>query len=552
MRPGDRDAELFYRDLFVYDPHRQAELFYRSLVGFPRASARPSTGAEHQEQAPAPVFTHFALLDHFLGVTHGSTDDDRLAAEGVVLDPSKINLPHDADPIVQLAVDAALAGPGVSAEIKALRFAIAKLEWRDGTAKVTYGGNRLISPRADEAAVNTGASALTGRRDVETWEAVSVGKLAFMYAAFQLRFDVMAMAARNAREARAGRAKLWTTPAELLAGVTAIWASRQARSGPRRVIRAANPRLELHGRVVLRDGTPIGLKLTPGSARTTSGAPQLDQIFDFMRQASTGKWFVMFKGEQMFGVWTADGMRALQARLHKYGDDDRFALELTTTELASLSFFDLLFMMVNWSHNHASSIILERIGFMYVNSLLWQSGLFDPAGPGGFFMARNYGPGRHTEHWDVNGNRRPGLLVPGQPRFTPDKGGPAQISAGLSAAIGVKFMALLYRGWLTSAMSSWYMRTLLDRIGQPPRVVGAGHSDRSPLADAFGAPSSTVFEHVYSKIGIGSRRTDDKKNISDCALLYRKDPKTIFAVCCLDSHGSPPLASLVKRVMDLL
>jgi hypothetical protein len=368
MRPSGRQAELFYEELVSHSQHREAELFYRSLIGTPRITGRRSASAEHaDEQTPAPVFTHFALLEHVLGVTHGDPDDQKLAAECVVLDPAKINLPHERNPRVQDVVNSVLNDPAADAGIKALRFAIAKLEWRDGTAKVIYGGNGFTTPRADEAAVNTGASALSWRRDVETWESASVGKLAIMYAAFQLRFDIMAMAARNARQAKAGRAKLWTTPAELQAGVTAIWASRQARTGPTRVIRAVNPRLELQGHVVLRNGTPIGLGLIPGSARTTSGAPRLDQIFDFMRH-SNGTWWVQFKGEQWFGVWTAAGMAALEARLHHYGNN--WWKALTLRERASLSFFDLLWMMVNWSHNHAASLILEDIGFLYVNSLL--------------------------------------------------------------------------------------------------------------------------------------------------------------------------------------
>lgn len=120
--------------------------------------------------------------------------------------------------------------------------------------------------------------------------------------------------------------------------------------------------------------------------------------------------------------------------------------------------------------------------------------------------------------------------------------------------MGVKFMALLYRGWLTSAMSSWYMRILLDKIGEPPLLAGPGRSDRSPLARAFTADDdySPAFDHAYSKIGIGNHRKDDRRNISDCALLHRKHPKAIFAVCCLDSHGDEPLRWLVKNVMDRL
>ena len=251
-------------------------------------------------------------------------------------------------------------------------------------------------------------------------------------------------------------------------------------------------------------------------------------------RASNGTWWVQFKGEQWFDVWTAAGMAALEARLDHYGNN--WWQALTAAERASLSFFDLLWMMVNWSHNHAASIILERIGFLYVNSLLWQSGLFDPAGHGGLFLARNYGPVGHWEWWDVNGDGRRGLLVPGQPRFTPDKTGPDRLAAGLSAAMGVKFMALLYRGWLTSAMSSWYMRILLDKIGEPPRLAGPA----APIAVRWPArspPTTTT-----------PRRSTTRTRKSASAITARMtgatSPIALSSTASIRRRSSPSAASI--------
>jgi hypothetical protein len=570
MRGADREAEAFYRQLMRGGPRArradiESELFFRDLVGGApvRSPRRAPAGGGEAEQAPAPAFPHFGLLEHFWGGDPKSFDEEKQARWGVVLDPSKLDPRFDdTDHSVQAAVDAVLAEPGTGAEIKALRFSIAKIDWHPGGgfAKVAYGGNTLPIPREDEKAVNTGPSALTEPRHTETWEPASLGKFAIMYAAFQLRFDIMAMIERNRREATARKERPWATPAEVQAGVTAAWANRLVRpGGPRVVVRPGHPKLELEGSVVLREGRPISLTLLPGrlrSTRTVSGPPQIDQIFDFVPKPD-GTWWVHFKGEYdhdpagaVRNVWDAAGFDRLRNRLHHH--KSTFWAELTPAELAHLSFFDLLWLMIYWSHDHAGSIVLERLGFLYVNSLMWQSGLFDPAGAGGLFLARNYGPDGHWEFWDIKGDGTRGLLVPSQPRFTPDRGGADRISGGISASVGTRFMVLLYRGLLTTGMSSVRMLMLLDRMH--------GSADRSPLAEAFTVGSANLsdyapkFEHVYSKIALGGKRTDGKTNSGDAALLYLKHPTAprTLAATCLDSHDFGPMQQLMKKVADRL
>jgi hypothetical protein len=568
MTRGQGESEAFYRQLMrgglrARGVETEAELFFRDLMGgAPRAGRRAPAGAGQAEQAPSAAFPHFGLLEHFWGGDPRWLDEDLQARRGVVLDPAKLDPRFEAaDHSVQDAVDAVLADPDTSAGIKALRFSIARIDGYPGGgfARVAYGGNPLTAPRADEAAENKDASALHEPRHLETWEAVSLGKLAIMYAAFQLRFDIMAMVERNRREAAARKATAWATPADVQAGVTAAWADRLVRPGGARVtVRAAGPKLELDGHVVLRESKPMPLTLLPGrltTRRTVSGPPQIDRIFDFTRKPD-GTWWLTFKGDldrdaggALRSVWNSDGFDRLRQRLQPHGD--KFWEELTPAQLAGMSFFDLLWLMIYWSHDHAASIVLERLGFLYVNSLMWQSGLFNPAGAGGLFLARNYGPDGHWEFWDVRGDGQPGLLVPSQPRFTPDRTGPSRISAGISACVGTRFMVLLYRGLLTTGMSCAKMMMLLDRMH--------AEADRSPLAESFTDPAHAwnyvpKFRYVYSKISLGSRRKDGKKNTGDAALMCLKHPtapKTLAATC-LDSHGRGPLRELMKKVADRL
>src|SRR5262249_1702676 len=102
------------------------------------------------------------------------------------------------------------------------------------------------------------------------------------------------------------------------------------------------------------------------------------------------------------------------------------------------NFFQLLWIAIIASHDHASSLLFDKLGYLYVNSLLWQSGLFDAARGGGMWIARNYG-GVQFEFWDMSGSRKPGLLVPTS-RKTPDG---QSITASLSAASGTAYMVLL-------------------------------------------------------------------------------------------------------------
>ena len=105
----------------------------------------------------------------------------------------------------------------------------------------------------------------------------------------------------------------------------------------------------------------------------------------------------------------------------------------------------------------------------------------------------------------MGGNKRPGLLVP-VTRKTPDGD---VIQASLSAASGTAYMVLLEQNRLVNAPACLRMKVLLDRLTELPRDPHGYPADRSPLAESIptsGANLSTVFKHLYSKIGLGGQR----------------------------------------------
>lgn len=440
-------------------------------------------------------------------------------------------------------------------EFKTVRYAAAQIG--PGSA-VRYGGNHRTDTRPEERLKTD------ERRDLESWEAVSCGKLALLYAAYQLRYDVRVMAARNRRESvKKTGPKRWEKDKELFAGIIAEWSQRQAldKKAERTPVRPRNPRIDLQGTAVLRDGNAIPLVIQRGRSRINAGPPKLEEIFDASYDPDDG-WTIRFLGEPKENghdakhrpFWTAEELKKYE---HKLRDDEKKWDKPLHDER---TFFQLLWLTIVSSHDHGASLVLDKLGYLYVNSLLWQSGLFDAARGGGLWLARNYGGGDTTddspsefkpnepEFWDMSGRKTPGLLVP-VTRRTPDG---AVIQASLSAASGTAFMVLLHQDRLVNAPACLRMKVLLDRLTELPRDPHGFPPDRSPLAEsvpAQGADRSTVFKHLYSKIGIGSKRPNGEKNMSDCALIVTNNG-AVYAATCLDSWGSDDINKLGKAIFD--
>jgi hypothetical protein len=533
-------------------------------------TAKKKTAAAGTTKLKTQPFKVFTLLEHYWA---DPTHDDEAwnFQQAVPLEPAKMNpgfwdgagVKTDIDfrdKLKEIAEAKFSQDPPVV--LKALRYAVAKIG--PGSA-VRYAGNHEKEGRPQEKDNSN------ERRDLESWEAVSCGKIALLYAAYQLRFDVLVMAARNRRESvKKSGPKRWETPDELFEGVVAEWSQRQVldKKAQRVVVRERDPRIELQGPTVFRDGNTVPLVLRRGKRgekRIDAGPPKLKEIFKATYDPDDG-WTIRFRGEPKEEGHDAARRRFWKdADLKDYednlrSDEDRWDKPLDGDADEERKFFQLLWITIIASHDHGASLVLDKLGYLYVNSLLWQSGLFDAARGGGMWIARNYGGGdtshespsafqpNEFEFWDMSGRKTPGLLVPVSHK-TPDGD---FISASLSAASGTAWMVLLEQNRLVNGPACLRMKALLDRVRSKPRDYSHGYRDDAPFADGVLAkPYGPKFKHVYSKIGLGGPRPGPSgtKNNSDCALLVTQNG-AIYAATCLDSWGEEPLNKLSKAIFD--
>jgi hypothetical protein len=231
------------------------------------------------------------------------------------------------------------------------------------------------------------------------------------------------------------------------------------------------------------------------------------------------------------------------------------------------TFFDLLWLMIDASHNHATSKCIRAIGYLYINSLLWQTGLFAPGRNGGMWIGWNYWSRKEPDgSIDPGGQWYPPPIAD-PPRRTPDG---QVIMAATSAASHVAFMSLLYQGKLVNKEACRRMKIFLDRRSDDP-TRRRRSADRSPfgsrLRDRDGVADYTdALEELYAKIGLGERtrnahylKDDDgkllkAKNVWDVALIVRKrGGKTLhYAAACLDSDTERPLRLITDALDDCI
>jgi hypothetical protein len=534
-------------------PHDHADMRWTVLHVRTAKGKGAGAGTAKLKTYPFKVFT---LLEHYWA--DPKRDDEAWnIQQAVPLDPGKMNPGFWDGTKVKTDQDFRdkVWGALPPDEFKTMRYAVAQI---GPGSSVRYGGNHRTDTHPEEKYKSS------ERRDLESWEAVSCGKLALLYAAYQLRFDVLVMAARNRRESvKKSGPKRWETPDELFEGVVAEWSQRQVldKKAERVQVRERDPRIDVQGPTVFRDGKPIPLTIQRGRQRIPAGPPRLKEIFDAAYDPDDG-WSIRFLGEpkekgrdaRNRRFWAPAELKAFEDELR--GDEAGWAKPLHDER----TFFQLLWLTIVASHDHGATLVIDKLGYLYVNSLLWQSGLFDAARGGGMWIARNYGGGdlkndyqseyrpNEVEFWDMSGRNTRGLLVPVS-RKTPDGD---VIQASLSAASGTAYMVLLEQNRLVNAPACLRMKVLLDRFLEPPRDPH-GQQDDSPLASAVLAhpsdPYSTVFKHVHSKIGIGGKRAGGTRNFSDCALLVTKNGVT-YAATCLDSYDEDPLNKLGKAIFD--
>lgn len=313
-----------------------------------------------------------------------------------------------------------------------------------------------------------------GHRETEQGGVASMAKLACMYAAYQLQFDLQALA---------GRLNI-TDQKKLFDGMRATWQFRQLPSKREStIVFADNPRIEEKGGLIFIDGRPIPIP-APNSS------PDLERIFVF----SDGR--VNFIGSEKTKVDLLVHGNDLNEQVAEYVD--KFDHHGNLTEARKLSFADRLFLMIDDSDNPCTRTCIENIGFLYIISSIWQADFYRPERGGGL--------------WEGGNHNGLGWHKPPVPRHNPN----ADFISGTAASIASLF-TLMAQDKLVSKSASASMRELTNRH---KRNITDGSFNRSFFEDGLDAGVSASGgrmspDHVHAKIGIGAAR-------SDSALIVRK------------------------------
>ncbi|MBC8073472.1 MAG: hypothetical protein IAG13_34445 [Deltaproteobacteria bacterium] len=453
-------------------------------MGEPKKSP-PRPVAAGTRLSPPKLFTHFGLLDHTLY----DTDAGFWTPTGVRRDDA---LQRELDLMISRR-------PGDWAGLR-----VALVDLSGGAPR--FAGNGFVKGTEH---VKPGEVVSPAERCLETWEAASTNKLAVLYAAFQLRWEVTELAELYADK----------TPKWMFDKLRIKWLASQVidESLPIEVLRADAPKIERRGHEIRVDGKRIPLKLSDG---TVIGPPKLEQILDVTKTALG--WKVRFKGEP--DGWGSDPevAQTFQNRLEKVAK--AFASPLPAGR--SFTFFEKLWLMADASHNHATDQVLGAIGFLYVNSLMWRSGLFEPRRGGGMWVGRHYA---HASWW---------AAPPGPALRTRDGD---LIRAGMSAASGVAYMTLLHQNKLAGYIASQQIRVLLDRSSRRITTGSATVYDIQRLDRGF------WIESVHAKIGLGSFSNYFDASL---AIVHARSQTFKYSACVLDISVADDISTPLFDCID--
>lgn len=365
-----------------------------------------------------------------------------------------------------------------------------------------------------------------GHRATEPQYPASMGKTMLMLAAFQLRFDLAALAARE---------KITDIDA-LFDRAAEIWddAQHPPKGSPKTTLRAKTaklPKIELENdHVVLVNGSRLGMG--------NWGKVKLDRIFDKTGGVSPPQ----FKSD---GLAFADLYYIEYPKERaKFKDTTKLGLKTTTykkktvpvASVSAYAFLDRLRLAIGFSSNDAPSTLARDLSLVHVNSPLWRSGLYDPEHHG-LWLGNPY---QNDDVW-----RGPPL------------GGN---STSATALAFVTFFAAIFRDKVTDAASCAEMRKMLQKMptvrptkslyDDPANWNGVedGHGTKSFIRDALVVGQSKKAK-VHSKLGIFN-------GYSDTAHVERvvggKTLKYVISIMDVPESDDMRLDAVAQKVDDLI
>jgi hypothetical protein len=404
---------------------------------------------------PAVADSLLAFLPHRVKPGAGTTTDvDATSMKVDFLTPSGVKR----DAALQKIVDRRVREDGVASplhpQLRKLRFAVADL-----TADVT-------------------APKFAGHDDTTQGGLGSLSKIACMFAAFQLKFDLEELA----------RQKSLTSQKDLFDAARAVWADTQKRDDKNvSTLFASNPKIELLGKLIEVNGKPIRVP-RPFSV------PDLEQMFT-VTPAGSGV-SVKFKGSDKVLIDPASvaGSPHTNAAVQRYIDAGGESMN----EVRKLSFAERLLLMIDDSDNAAAQSCIENVSFLYIHSALWQADLYRPERGGGL--------------WEASTHRKDGtrwVLPPVPSKAT----APGVDFVSATAASVVALLTLLEQDRLVNADACRGMRQLTNKVktGLTRVFAGVGRRPVSSYTRSFfkeGLQPLFSLDRIHSKLGIGDHLND--------------------------------------------
>jgi hypothetical protein len=177
------------------------------------------------------------------------------------------------------------------------------------------------------------------------------------------------------------------------------------------------------------------------------------------------------------------------------------------TPTSDMTFYHWQKLMILWSNNTAASMVIDTIGYPYINRLLREAGFYHPASKLGLWISGNYRGGDWVRGVD---------LMPLTPRGKKHYKATSNFVATSHEVARLLTLAKLNSLFDGDANTCGDMIRLM-RKNNPADPAGPGTA--SFIADAVGL---TAADTVSSKIGIGTPSpTTGLVGIHDCAIVNR-------------------------------
>jgi hypothetical protein len=372
-----------------------------------------------------------------------------------------------------------------------------------------------------------------GHRVTEQGGCASMAKLACMYAAFQLKFDLEQLSEQNGLSTADALFKQPTGPRRK------EWADAQHRDASNVTsLFPSDPKVELFGRLLEIHGLVNRLDQN-GHVHVPPPfeSPDLEEMFNVAASASGKGVSLRFIGNDriLVGPEPSSPVPSPPPHTNKKVDDAvRFGhtIDDLRSPAKDFSFSERLFLMIDDSDNAAASTCTNNVSFLYIASALMQSGIYSLDRGGGLWEGGDH----FGFHW----------VKP----FVPQKALETDFISGTAVSFAA-LLTLIAQDRLVNPEASSSMRHLMSRTKVFPPGL-----DHTPPHDFFlnnGSYNTSFFkqglklfnlfregvtspqftpDEIFSKIGIGTSMQTGAELRSESALVVRRDRLN------KDAHGA--------------